>query len=149
MTVLKFASPSNVPAHWNGTEVQKLLEGCSESLSSGEATGWAIGKTEAGDPQLYLLGPAPAYDCILTVSRLGSLYVLEDGSGKVLFESRSLGLLAQHARASLLRGKLLILAQVASLCATFRETFKEKIEPILAEPIEIASHFAPQIVSFL
>jgi hypothetical protein len=149
MTVLKFASPKNLPAHWQGADLQRLLEGCTESLSSGEATGWAIGKTDAGDPQLYLLGPAPAYDCILSVSRLGRLYVLEDGNGKVLFESRSLGLLAQHARASLFKGKMMVLAQIAGLCATFRHTFKEKIEPILAEPIEVAAHLAPQLVPFV
>ena len=38
------------------------------------------GTTEHGDPQVYLIGPPPDYDCILSISRLGRLYVIEDGT---------------------------------------------------------------------
>lgn len=148
MTVLKFARPENLPSDWHFAEVQKLLAGCTGSLSSGDASGWEFGKTEAGDPQLYVLGPAPDYDCILSVSRLESLYVLEDGDGRVLFEHCNLVLLAQHARAALSRKKMMIFAQVAGLWATLRHTFEEKIEPMLAEPMEIVTHFAPQLAAF-
>ncbi len=148
MTVLKFARPENLPSDWHFAEVQKLLAGCTGSLSSGDASGWEFGKTEAGDPQLYVLGPAPDYDCILSVSRLESLYVLEDGDGRVLFEHCNLVLLAQHARAALSRKKMMIFAQVAGLWATLRYTIEEKIEPMLAEPMEIVTHFAPQLAAF-
>ena len=149
MTVLKFAPPENLPSDWQFTEVQKLVAACSGSLSSGDASGWEVGKTEAGDPQLYLLGPAPDYDCILSVSRLESLYVLEDGNGRVLFENWNLALLAQHARAALSRCKMIIFAEAACLWATIRHTIEEKIEPMLAEPIEIVTNFSPQLAAFV
>lgn len=148
MKVLRFALPENLPADWQFAEVQKLLASCTGSLSSGEASGWEVGKTEAGDPQLYLLGPAPDYDCILSVSRLGSLYVLEDGDGGALFENRNLGLLAQYAREALGRNRMMIFAGAASLWAAFRHTIEERIEPMLAEPIEVVLHFAPQLAAF-
>ena len=94
MTVLDFTPPKKLPAGWQFAEVQKLISGSAGSLARGEASGWELGKTEAGDPQLYLLGPAPDYDCLLCVSRLGGLYVLEDGNGRILFEHRNLVLLS-------------------------------------------------------
>ncbi len=148
MTVLEFAPPRKLPADWQFAEVQKLLSGCATSLNCGDASGWEVGKTEAGDPQLYLLGPAPDYDCILCVSRLGGLYVLEDGNGGILFEHRNLVLLAQQARAALSRRKMAIFAKAGILWATFRQTIEEKIETFLAEPIEIATHIAPQLSAF-
>jgi hypothetical protein len=148
MTVLDFAPPKKLPAGWQFAEVQKLISGCAVSLAHGEVSGWEIGKTEAGDPQLYLLGPAPDYDCVLCVSRLGALYVLEDGNGKILFEHRNLMLLAQHVRAAICRKKVAITAKAAIIWAAVRQTMEEKIEPMLAEPIELASHLAPQIAAF-
>ena len=44
--------------------------------------GWDVGVTEIGDPQFYLLGPPPHEECILCISRLGRVYVLEDGAGQ-------------------------------------------------------------------
>jgi hypothetical protein len=35
---------------------------------------------------VFLVGPPPDYDCITSISRLGRLYVIEDGAGRVLFE---------------------------------------------------------------
>ena len=106
-----------------------------------------IGKTEAGDPQLYLLGPAPDYDCILCVSRLGGLYVLEDGNGKILFEHRHLMLLSQQVRAAVCRKKMMIAAKAALIWATIRQTMEERIGPLLEEQIELASHLGPQIAA--
>ena len=54
-----------------------------------------MGMTEVGDPQFYLLGRPPHDECILCISRLGRLYVLEDGHGQVLFEHNSLLVLAR------------------------------------------------------
>jgi hypothetical protein len=148
MTVLDFTPPRKLPAGWQFTEVQKLLSGCAASLANGEASGWEVGKTEAGDPQLYLLGPAPDYDCILCVSRLGGLYVLEDGSGTILFEHRNLILLGQQVRAAVCRRKAMIVAKATLIWAAIRQTVEEKIEPMLAEPIELATHLGPQIAAF-
>ena len=49
---------------------------CAVHIPGGQASGWELGETERGDPQLYLLGPAPEHDCILSISRLGRLYIL-------------------------------------------------------------------------
>jgi hypothetical protein len=148
MTVLDFTPPKKLPAGWQFAEVHKLISGSAGSLARGEASGWEIGKTEAGDPQLYLLGPAPDYDCILCVSRLGGLYVLEDGNGKILFEHRNLMLLSQQLRVAVCRKKMTIIAKAAILWAAIRQTVEEKIEPLLTEPIELATHLAPQIAAF-
>ncbi len=56
--------------------------------------------TEKGDAQFYLLGPLPDQACELCVSRIGGRYILEDGSGRLLFEHRNLDLVALHARAA-------------------------------------------------
>jgi hypothetical protein len=147
MNVLDFPPPKQMPAGWQFAEVQKLLAGSAVSLTNGEVSGWDVGITDAGDPQLYLLGPAPDYDCVLCVSRLGRLYVLEDGTGRILFENRNLALLIPQIRAALSRKKMIILAKAAILWAHIRQTIEEKIEPMMAEPIEIATHFAPQFAA--
>jgi hypothetical protein len=147
MTVLAFAAPNKLPHGWQFSEVQNLLSDCAASLKTGDASSWEIGKTEAGDPQLYLLGPAPDYDCILCVSRLNGLYVLEDGNGQILFEHRNLESLGQQVRAAISRNKMMITAKAAIIWATLRQTIEEKIEPILAEPIEFATHIAPQLAA--
>ena len=99
-----------------------------------------------GDPQLYLLGPAPDFSCILTVSRLGSLYVLEDGEGRILFENRNIAMVIHQVRAALSRRNV-VLAKAAALWATLRQTIEEKIEPMMAEPLEITTHIAPQLAA--
>ena len=147
MTVLDFTPPKKLPAGWQFAEVQKLIAGSAGSLANGEASGWEIGKTEAGDPQLYLLGPAPDYECLLCVSRLGGLYVLEDGNGRILFEHRNLVLLSQQLRAAVCRKRMMIIAKAALIWAAIRQTVEERIEPMLAEPIELATHLGPQIAA--
>jgi hypothetical protein len=148
MNVLNFTPPAKMPADWQFAEVQKLISACAGSLATGEASGWDVGKTEAGDPQLYLLGPAPDHDCILCVSRLGTLYVLEDGNGKILCEHRNLMLLSQQLRSAICRKKMMIIAKATLVWAAIRQSMEEKIEPLLAEPMELATHLAPQIAAF-
>ena len=60
---------------------------------------------ERGDPQLFLIGPPPDFDCILSISRLGGTYVIEDGAGRVLFEQHGTQRLAEQAAAALRRRK--------------------------------------------
>lgn len=144
MTVTRFPQP---PRGWQAAEMQAVVGSCSGSLASGEACGWETGSTERGDPQLYLLGPGPDHECILCVSRLGRLYVLEDGSGRVLFEHGSLALLAEEIRQVLRRKKAEIVARVTVIWCGIREIFEEKMEPMLAEPAEILTHFVPQLAA--
>lgn len=147
MTVVSFSPRNKFPSGWRSAEVQELLTGCATSLSSGEVSGWESGETETGDPQLYLLGPAPDYECVFCVSRLSGLYVLEDGNGAILLEHRNLGVLSQRLRAFLSRRRLMICAKAAIVWVALRQTIEEKIEPLLAEPMEVATHFAPQLAA--
>jgi hypothetical protein len=144
MTVTKFPQP---PREWMASELQTVVGSCSAALASGAATAWEIGSTERGDPQLYLLGPGPDHECILCLSRLGRLYVLEDGSGRILFEHGSLALLAEEVRSVLCRKKSAIVARLTIMWCGIREFFEEKVEPVLAEPVEILAHVAPQFAA--
>jgi hypothetical protein len=42
---------------------------------------------------------------------------------------------------------MMVFAKAALLWATFRQAIEERIEPILAEPVEIATHIAPQFAA--
>jgi hypothetical protein len=103
--------------------------------------------TERGDPQLYLIGPAPEHDCILSISRIGRHYILEDGRGRVIFEHDNLVTLAERAAAALRHKKQAVLAQLALAWCAMREFYEEKVEPALAEPMEVLSHIAPQLAA--
>ena len=61
------------------------------------ARSWETGVTERGEPQFYVIGPDPDQRCVTCVSRLGAVYVLEDGSGRVLAEDRCLRELVKRA----------------------------------------------------
>jgi hypothetical protein len=148
MTVVDFPSQYQpAPREWQSHELQRLRNACSAYLPRGHAVEWAVGATERGDPQLYLIGPAPDYDCILSISRLGRLYILEDGNGRIVFEDPQLLSFAEQVADTLRRKKQAIIAQIAVTWCAMREFYEEKIEPALAEPVEILSHFAPQMAS--
>ena len=148
MSVIQFPRlPDGLPQGWQTGELTKLTHACAASLPSGAIGGWEVGATEYGDPQLYLLGPAPEDECILSISRLGRLYVLEDGRGRVLFENDNLMLLAEQTCTALRRKKAQILAQLAVCWCAVRELLEEKVESVLAEPMEVISHFAPHFAA--
>jgi hypothetical protein len=148
MTVVPFSRAlEQLPQGWRSSELTRLTNACAASIPSGDSSGWEVGVTECGDPQLYLLGPAPDYDCILSISRLGRAYVLEDGKGQVVYECDSLERLAEQACAALRRRKAEMVARLTVCWCTVREFFEEKVEPVLAEPMEIVTHFAPQLAA--
>jgi hypothetical protein len=124
---------------WQTAEIQRLMNACAPYIPTGEAGGWDFGATECGDPQMYLLGPAPEHDCILSISRLGRLYILEDGQGRILFEQGNLVPLAEGA----------IVARLAIAWCAMREFLEEKVEPVMAEPLELLTHVAPQLAAFV
>ena len=149
MTIIAF--PSKVQPEggsWPAAELNEIVETLAPQLRSGEAGGWDVGVTEIGDPQFYLLGPPPHDECILCISRLGRVYVLEDGAGKVLFEHNSLVVLAEQARSALRKTRAQIVARVTLLWCMVRELFEEKIEPIVGESEELLTHFVPQLAAF-
>ena len=93
MNVVKFPPVATRASEgWQLAELQQFLAGSSGAIAAGQASGWDVGVTERGDPQVFLVGPPPDYDCILSISRLGRLYVIEDGAGRVLFEHAALAM---------------------------------------------------------
>lgn len=145
MNVIHFPRPAAPAPGWQSIEIAKLTGACSDSLKGGDISGWEVGETECGDPQLYLIGPAPEHDCVLSISRLGRLYVLEDGKGQVLFENDDILRLAEHTCGALRKRKSEIVAQFAICWCAVREFFEEKVEPVLAEPMEVVTHFVPYL----
>jgi len=143
MNVVKFPHMQQpLPQGWQSSELTKLTNACM-TVPNSYVSSWEVGATEHGDPQLYLLGPAPEHDCILSISRLGRLYVLEDGKGQVLFENDNVMMLVEQTCTALRKRKAEIVARLTVCWCTVREFFEEKVEPVLAEPIEIVTHFAP------
>ena len=142
MTVVMFprAAP---PGNWQPIELQQFVSMSSAAIARGEASTWYVGVTERNDPQFFLIGPPPEHDCILAISRLGRLYVIEDGAGHVLFESNNPTLLAEQALAALRRRKTALVARVAVAWCALRECLEEKTEA-LGEHVELIAHFAPQ-----
>jgi hypothetical protein len=122
-------------AGWRDDELRALVAG----FDASQARSWDVGATERGDPQFYVLGPAPDHDCLFCVSRLAHGYVLEDGAGRILGEAPALHLLAEEARRAIARATLL-------LCA-IRLVIEEKLEPVLEETQEFLTRVAPQIAA--
>lgn len=135
-----------LPPGWQTAELSKLVNACA-SVQSSDVAGWEVGSTECGDPQLYLIGPAPDHECILSISRLGRLYVLEDGKGQVLFEHDNIAQLAEQTCGALRKRKAEIVARLTICWCAVREFFEEKVEPVLAEPMEVITHFAPHLAA--
>jgi hypothetical protein len=146
MTVIAF-TPREQRGEWQAAELEQLVETLSLRPRDCANRGWDVGATELGDPQFYMLGPPPREDCILCISRLGRVYVLEDGAGKVLFEHNSLVMLAEQAKALLQRKKSQIAARIAVAWCALREAFEEKLEPIVGESEELLTHFVPQLAA--
>jgi hypothetical protein len=148
MTVLPFPNlGEGLSQGWQSNELTKLSNACATAIPNGGASGWEVGMTERGDPQLYLLGPAPEHDCILSISRLGRLYVVEDGRGQVLFEDDNLVRLADETCRALRRRKTEMVARITVCWCAVREFLEEKVEPVLAEPVEFVTHFAPHLAA--
>ena len=130
---------------WRPAEMNQFIAVSVNAIASGEASGWEVGATEQGDPQVFLIGPPPDYACILSISRVGHLYVIEDGAGRVLFENDNPMLLTEQAVAALRRRKGAIVARIAVAWVALREAFEEKTEAMMAEPMELLAHLAPQL----
>jgi hypothetical protein len=147
MTVLKFPRQAAVSEGWRSVELQQFLEVSSQAIAAGEATGWEVATTDRGDPQVFLIGPPPHYDCILSISRLGNTYVIEDGVGRVVLEHDNPMRLAEQAAVALRRRKNALVARIAIAWCALREAIEEKTEAMMAEPMEILTHLAPQLAA--
>lgn len=130
---------------WSETELNTIVAALNVAIASGDGRGWETGMTEAGDPQFYLLGPLPEQACELCVSRIGGRYILEDGSGRLLFEHRSLALVALHAKAAVRSTREWLVTRAVLLWCTARQVFHDKVEPLLTESEELLVQLAPQL----
>ena len=149
MSVIPFPRPGSACGSWQPSEIQSVVDACAEPLAIGEVSGWETGTTEAGDPQLYLLGPEPERECLVCLSRLGANYVLQDGQGRILFEHDTVGVLAEKVRSTLRHKTRAIVARAALAWVAFREAFEERVEPALAEPAEMISMVAPPLAALI
>jgi hypothetical protein len=147
MNVLAFERKQGAEA-WSEAELNTLLSALNGALAPENGRGWETGVTERGDRQFYLLGPLPDQACELCVSRVGRRYILEDGSGRLVFEHQSLPLVALHARAAMRSSWSGLVARVALLWCTIRHMIHDRLEPLLAESEEMLVHLVPQLAAF-
>jgi hypothetical protein len=134
---------------WQQAELEAIRTAFAPELAAREAGSWHVGATEMGDPQFYLLGAPPEEACIVSISRLGRLYVLEDGAGRVMFEHVNLRRLTDRAKEILRGARSGIIASLAVMFGAIRNTFHERVEPLMAEGEEFLLHFAPQLAAFI
>jgi hypothetical protein len=146
MSIVQFPRRDAAPSgDWRPDELRELTQ----LFATRAGVTWEVGSTEAGDPQFYLLGPAPDQDCMLCVSRLAHGYVLEDGAGRLLGEAPALHQFAEQAAHAALRGGRSFIARITLVLCTIRLAIEEKLEPIFEESQELLVRFAPQIAAFV
>src|SRR4030095_2095874 len=131
---------------WSESELNTIVTALSAALAPATGREWETGTTENGDAQFYLLGSLPDQACELCLSRIGRRYILEDGSGRLLFEHRNLDLVALHAKAAVSSTPWLMVRAVM-LWFAIRNTIQEKFEPILVEGEELLVQVAPQLAA--
>jgi hypothetical protein len=147
MSVLAFERKPSLGL-WSETELNTLGAALNVAAASHDGRGWETGMTETGDAQFYLLGPLPNQDCELCVSRIGGRYILEDGCGRLLFEHRSLALVALHAKAAVRSSRGWLVARAVLLWCTIRHLIHDKVEPLLTESEELFVELAPHLAAF-
>lgn len=148
--VVTFHAPER-PLCWRHDELQQLVALHAACEPRRRGCSWGVGQTERGDPQFYVVGEAPDLYCIMCVTRIGRLYVLEDGTGSVVAEDARLEHLAQTASKMLSRRRRrlsFVARSLIGLCA-FRAMLDQKAEFVLAESMEHVARFAPQLAAFV
>lgn len=144
MSIVEFPSRTVALPTWREDELPRLVT----LVPDGNCT-WATGATERGDPQFYVLGPAPDHECLLCVSRLAQGYVLQDGAGRLIGEVSSLDRFAVEAARAAIRSGRSFVARLTLLVAAIRLTVEEKVEPVFEETQELLTRFAPQIAALV
>lgn len=140
---------------WRPEELQQLCSIFAAHAGRGSAGGWATDQTEQGDPQFYVLSEDTAQDCLLCISRIGRNYVLEDGEGGIIAEHHDLASIAEKAMRLRLGGSKLSIAMrlgltwiaLKSSVGEKVHSVEEKVEPLLAEPLELMTHVFPQLAA--
>ena len=146
MNVVAFARKQGT-GEWSERELRAIVTALEKTLAPNTGRDWETGMTEAGDVQFYLLGPRPDQACELCVSRIKGRYILENGSGRLLFEHRNLDLVMLHAKAAVPSTSWLMVRAITLWCA-IRNTIHEKVEPLLVEGEEMFVQLVPQLAAF-
>jgi hypothetical protein len=146
MSVVAFERKRN-SGEWSEKELSILVAALGATIAPRTGREWETGMTEKGDAQFYLLGPLPEQACDLCVSRIGGRYILEDGSGRLLFEHWNLDLVALHAKAAVPSTSWLMVRAITLWCAV-RNTMHEKVDPLLVEGEELFVQLVPQLAAF-
>ena len=146
MNVVAFARKQDT-GEWSERELRAIVTALEKTLAPNTGRDWETGMTEAGDAQFYLLGPLPEQACELCVSRIKGRYILENGSGRLLFEHRNLDLVMLHAKAAVPSTSWLMVRAITLWCA-IRNTIHEKVEPLLVEGEEMFVQLVPQLAAF-
>ena len=146
MNVVAFERKQDT-GEWSERELRTIFTALEKTLAPGTGRDWETGMTEAGDAQFYLLGPLPDQACEWCVSRIKGRYILESGSGRLLFEHRNLDLVMLHAKAAVPSTSWLMVRAITLWCA-IRSTIHEKVEPLLVEGEEMFVQLVPQLAAF-
>ena len=146
MSVVAFERKQDAAA-WTEAELNTVITALQTAMAPATGRSWETGATENGDLQFYLLGPRPEQACELCLSRVGRQYILEDGSGRLLFEHRNLDLVVLHAKAAVSSSPRLMVRAIMVWCAV-RNSIQEKFEPLLVEGEELLVQVAPQLAPF-
>ena len=62
MTVIPFTPNASQGCSWSPHKLAALVSIYETYATRGEASAWDVGTTELGEPQFYILGPAPDLD---------------------------------------------------------------------------------------
>ena len=146
--VVAFRAPER-PRCWRQDELQQLMALHSACEQRRSGCSWSVGLTELGDPQFYMVGDAPELDCLMCVTRIGRLYVLEDGAGTIVLEDARLERIVQAGSKMLSRRHLSFIARSLIGLAAFRAVLDQKAEFMLAESMEHVARIAPQLAAFV
>ena len=148
MTVIQFPHVLAVPPQsWQTAELAKLDQRMHGCRSRGHHRLGNRHDRDRRSAALHAGARARITTAYSSVTRLGRVYVLEDGKGQVLFEDGNLTLLAEQSLRCLAAKKAEIVARLTVCWCAVRDFFEEKVEPVLAEPVEFVTHFAPQLAA--
>ena len=133
---------------WSERELNTIVAALSAALAPATGREWETGTTENGDAQFYLLGPLPDQACELCVSRIGRRYILEDGSGRLLFEHRNLDLVALHAKAAVPSTSWLMVRAISVVVCRFAARLTKSSNRCSSRAKKLLVQFVPQLAAF-
>ena len=151
MTVVAFPpSTEQGLRSWSPHELEALISVYEAHAARGDAFDWDVGATELDDPQFYVLGSAPDFDCVFAISRVGRIYVIENGAGQVIEEGRSFDALTARAKRPVAPHRAVsLVARITLGLTALRVAIEEKVEPILVETEELLVRLAPQLATLV